>query len=158
MSYSCAMARMSSPALASTVLIRLPSESLNWTLMLAIRRARKKVSRIEGKVRGQKEGTGPQARWTDGEVSIVGDEYEGHGKYRRPGTYPVPGCGRDIPPCRDAVIRKIRTQCKERSGSFKPGDECRALFCARLFHSADLLLYIRFPERMHRICDDAFVS
>ena len=35
MSYSCAMLRMSSPSLASTVLMRFPFESLKWTLMLA---------------------------------------------------------------------------------------------------------------------------
>lgn len=34
MSYSCAILRMSSPSLASTVLSRLPLESLKWTLIL----------------------------------------------------------------------------------------------------------------------------
>ena len=34
MSYSCAIERMSSPSIASTVLIRFPFESLKWTLIL----------------------------------------------------------------------------------------------------------------------------
>ena len=44
MSYSCAIASMSSPSLASIVLIRLPSESLKWTLILGSNPIRKSKS------------------------------------------------------------------------------------------------------------------